>query len=293
MKNGSWTQVAPIICVQEINGGKILLGNNMSCSVVGIGTVAINMFDGMTRTLKEVRHAPDLKRNLIYLRTLDESGYNFKVEIGKLTISKAVMTTCYLVNRTPSSAIDLKTLEELWSGKPSNYDHLRIFGCTTYVHQSEGKLVTRSIKCIFLGYPEGVKGYKLWNKESSGIKKDSKNKSLTLDKDHFKFEVELSSQDGHDQQNDLAHGGLETKGTKVIGSNVEGGVGTNSQEAGLDYLLSRDRAKRNIKPPDKFGFADLIAYALLTTMEYEESEPLSYQEAINNNEAMSEEFESL
>ena len=224
---------------------------------------------------------------------------------------EAVMTTCYLVNRTPSSAIDLKTLEELWSGKPSNYDHLRIFGCTTYVHQSEGKLVTRSIKCIFLGYPEGVKGYKLWNKESSGvkiiisrdvvfnenemlfmrtntagIKKDSKNKSLTLDKDHFKFEVELSSQDGHDQQNDLAHGGLETKGTKVIGSNVEGGVGTNSQEAGLDYLLSRDRAKRNIKPPDKFGFADLIAYALLTTMEYEESEPLSYQEAINNNESM-------
>ena len=79
----------------------------------------------------------------------------------------------------------------------------------------------------------------------------------------------------------------------MIGSNVEGGVGTNSQEAGLDYLLSRDRAKRNIKPPDKFGFADLIAYALLTTMEYEESEPLSYQEAINNNEAMSEEFESL
>ena len=91
MKNGSWTQVAPIICVQEINGGKILLGNNMSCSVVGIGTVAINMFDGMTRTLKEVRHAPDLKRNLIYLRTLDESGYNFKVEIGKLTISKGTI----------------------------------------------------------------------------------------------------------------------------------------------------------------------------------------------------------
>ena len=84
----------------------------------------------------------------------------------------------------------------------------------------------------------------------------------------------------------------------MTGSNVEGGAGTNSQEVGLDYLLSRDRAKRNIKPPHRFGFADLIAYALLTTMEYEESEPLSYQEAINNNESMkwlttmTEEFES-
>ena len=67
------------------------------------------------------------------------------------------MTACYLINRTPSSAIDFKTLEELWSGKPSNYDHLRIFGCTTYVHQSEGELELRSIKCIYLGCPEGVK----------------------------------------------------------------------------------------------------------------------------------------
>ena len=134
---------------------------------------------------------------------------------------------------------------------------------------------------------------------TTGTKEDYESRSLTLDKDHFDFEVELSSQDGHDQQNDLAHGGLETEDTKVIGSNVEGGAGTNSQEAGLDYLLSRDRAKRNIKPLNRSGLADLIAYALLTAMEYEESESLSYQEVINNNEsmkwfiAMSEEFESL
>ena len=63
----------------------------MSCSMVGIGTVAINMFDGMTITLKEVRHVPNLKRNIISLGTLDESGYSFKVGNGKLTIFKGVM----------------------------------------------------------------------------------------------------------------------------------------------------------------------------------------------------------
>ena len=63
----------------------------MSCSMVGIGTVAINMFDGMTITLKEVRHVPDLKRNIISLGTLDESSYSFKVGNGKLTILKGVM----------------------------------------------------------------------------------------------------------------------------------------------------------------------------------------------------------
>ena len=94
----------------------------------------------------------------------------YSSSLSKHFWGEAVLTACYLVNRTPSSAIDLKTLEELWSGKPSNYDHLRIFGCTTYVHQSEGKLEQRSIKCIFLGYPEGIKGYRLWNKESPGVK---------------------------------------------------------------------------------------------------------------------------
>ena len=94
----------------------------------------------------------------------------YSSSLSKHFWGETVMIVCYLVNRTTSSAIDFKTPEELWFGKPSNYDHLRIFGCITYVHQSEGKLKPRSIKCIFLGYIEGIKGYRLWNKESSGIK---------------------------------------------------------------------------------------------------------------------------
>ena len=74
---------------------------------------------------------------------------------------EVVMTTCYLLNRTPSSAMNFKTPKERWFVKPFNYDYLRIFWCIAYVHQSEEKLKPRSIKCIFLGYPEGVKGYRL------------------------------------------------------------------------------------------------------------------------------------
>ena len=92
------------------------------------------------------------------------------VQLSKHFWGETIMIVCYLVNRIASSAIDFKTPEELWFGKSSNYEHHRIFGCTAYVHQSEGKLEPRSIKCIFLGYIEGIKGYRLWNKESSGIK---------------------------------------------------------------------------------------------------------------------------
>ena len=67
----------------------------------------------------------------------------YSSSLSKHFWGEAVMTACYLVNRIPSSAINFKTPEELWFGKPSNYDHLRIFRCIAYVHQSKGILEPR------------------------------------------------------------------------------------------------------------------------------------------------------
>ena len=58
----------------------ILMGNNASCTVVGIGIVRIRMFDGVVCTLGDVRHVPDLKRNLTSLSTLDAKGYKYTGE---------------------------------------------------------------------------------------------------------------------------------------------------------------------------------------------------------------------
>ena len=79
--------------------------------------------------------------------------------------AEAVTTACYLVNRSPSTAIECKTPEEVWSGKPPQYDHLRLFGCPAYVHVRQNKLEPRALKCVFLGYGDGVKGYRLWCKD--------------------------------------------------------------------------------------------------------------------------------
>ncbi|GKF60462.1 retrovirus-related pol polyprotein from transposon TNT 1-94, partial [Tanacetum coccineum] len=37
-------------------------------------------------------------------------------------------------NRSPSTAIEKKTPIEMWSGHPSDYEMLRIFGCVAYSH---------------------------------------------------------------------------------------------------------------------------------------------------------------
>ena len=51
------------------------MGNEASCSIVGIGDVRIIMFDGIVRTLTGVLHVSSMNRHLISLATLDEEGF--------------------------------------------------------------------------------------------------------------------------------------------------------------------------------------------------------------------------
>lgn len=68
----------------------------------------------------------------------------------------------HLINRSHSSTIGFKTSQEIWVGKLSNYDYLRVFGCVVYAHTRTDKLEPMAMKYIFIGYPKRVKGYNLW-----------------------------------------------------------------------------------------------------------------------------------
>eukprot|EP00253_Pinus_taeda_P004576 PITA_04576 len=86
--------------------------------------------------------------------------------LGQEFWAEAVDTACYLVNRSPSSALEDKTPQEVWTGKKPSLSHLRVFGCDAYVHvpkEKRTKLDSKSEKCIFIRYKDGLKGYKLWN----------------------------------------------------------------------------------------------------------------------------------
>ena len=71
------------------------------------------------------------------------------------------------VNRSSMSDVFEKTLYEAWVGKRPSLAHLRVFGCDAFVHipkERRKKLDSKSEKCIFVGYKDGVQGYKLWNR---------------------------------------------------------------------------------------------------------------------------------
>ncbi|GLJ22727.1 hypothetical protein SUGI_0428190 [Cryptomeria japonica] len=78
----------------------------------------------------------------------------------------AVATTCYMLNRSPTSTLVDKTPMEAWSRKKPSLRHIHVFGLEAYAHVpkvSRSKLDNKAVKCIFIGYGIGVKGYKLWN----------------------------------------------------------------------------------------------------------------------------------
>jgi hypothetical protein len=70
------------------------------------------------------------------------------------------------------SALDDKTPHEVWTEKKPALQHLRVFGCDAYVHvpkENRSKLDKKVEKCIFIGYKDGVKDYKLWNPDIKKI----------------------------------------------------------------------------------------------------------------------------
>ena len=73
------------------NGGMVQMDNDATCPVIGIGTVKIKMFDGVVRVLSNVRHVPDLRKNLISLGVLDDLGYSYSLKGGIMKITKGAL----------------------------------------------------------------------------------------------------------------------------------------------------------------------------------------------------------
>lgn len=98
-----------------------------------------------------------------------------------------MLTATYIINRLPSRAIDNGTPYEILFGKIPNNDHLRVFGCLAYAHdnkKSGDKFGERGRKCIFVGYPNCQKGYRLYDLES---KKIYTSRDVKFFEEHFPY----------------------------------------------------------------------------------------------------------
>jgi transposase InsO family protein len=51
----------------------------------------------------------------------------FNASMGRQFWAEAASTTCYLINRPPSTTIEKKTPMKVWSGSLSDYSQLKVF----------------------------------------------------------------------------------------------------------------------------------------------------------------------
>jgi Reverse transcriptase (RNA-dependent DNA polymerase)/Integrase core domain len=145
----------------------------------------------------------------------------FQNNVPKTFWSEAVLIATYLINRLLSAKLNFKSPLEILFGRKNNLGHLRVFGCTCFVHKNRvNKLHFTSIKTIFLGYSFQKKGYKCY---------DPKDKKLYISRDVSFFENEPFYKNNQDDNIErisscdflyLIVTNIETRETSSIVSNV-------------------------------------------------------------------------
>jgi transposase InsO family protein len=76
---------------------------------------------------------------------------------------EAVVTAVYILNRSPTKALNGRMPYEAWHGRKLAVSHLRVFGCLAFGKELGhiGKLDDRSTPGVFIGYAEGSKAYRI------------------------------------------------------------------------------------------------------------------------------------
>ena len=70
------------------NFERVKMGNDSYADIVGIGDICVRANTGYTLILKDVRHVPDIRLNLISTHVLDKEGYDNYFHDGKWRLSK-------------------------------------------------------------------------------------------------------------------------------------------------------------------------------------------------------------
>ncbi|GJW09834.1 hypothetical protein Tco_1575661 [Tanacetum coccineum] len=74
--------------LKVIDGGSVQLGDNRTCTIKGTRKVKIQLHDGSSFILEDVRYVPRLRRSLISLGTLEKKGYIVKMQMGTIKVIK-------------------------------------------------------------------------------------------------------------------------------------------------------------------------------------------------------------
>jgi hypothetical protein len=211
----------------------------------------------------------------------------------------AVACAVHVMNRSPTKIVKNRVPEKAWSGMTCNVSHFRVFGCVAYAHvpkQLRKKLDDRSEKCIFLGYGEQTKAYKLYNPITKKVIlsrdvlfKEEESWNGTIDKGMGAAIPQ--PEDGEDeeligQQDPVASSPIANTPERTPRNSVRGEASSPQSGNESDYSNKKTRRLTDI-------YDELDAN---TNYVFIASEPVFYEEAVKQEHwvnAMDEEIDSI
>ena len=94
------------------------------------------------------------------------------MRVDRVWWAEAVMTVAHIINRAPNSArVDMSPWESLTGEKP-DLSYFRVFGSSGFYRVDDSKrskLDPKANRCLFLGYSETSKAYRVWDYELSRV----------------------------------------------------------------------------------------------------------------------------
>ena len=215
--------------------------------------------------------------------------------------AEALSTAVYLVNRSPTTTLEDMTPYEAWTGRKPSVNHLKVFGCSAYMHipkDERKKLDPKANKCILLGYGAVRKGYRLYDQKCShiiysrdvifnesvrGVEIEHEENRL-IEVEEVKVESSLNESTPVEiEQNEENMEEPDTEGENVIEPDTEG-------ENVIEPEIRR--SNREIHCPDRYG-------VWIYNVNEQEREPMTVKEALDSSEkdkwryAMQKEIESM
>ncbi len=110
---------------------------------------------------RAIRTIVTIGRCLLHHASLDKSFW-----------AEAAQTAIYIKNRLPSPKCDTKTPFEMVYGDKPSVQHMRVFGCLAYALTPKEKRLKwdpKARECVFVGYQESSKAYRLYDIEGGKV----------------------------------------------------------------------------------------------------------------------------
>ena len=205
--------------------------------------------------------------------------------------AEAVNTAVYLQNRSPTTALDgITPYESLFNKKP-DVTNLRVFGCVDSYVNKQTKLNAKSKKVIFVGYPDSIKGYKLFDPVTHKFIRSRdvvfiEGKFHDFGEEHsiqtriysIEDDVKVNAQDALVENERVNHGEAEQPVPEPENHNQR--VGATYEENFIREGQNLD-AKRQRRPPTRF---DEEVYAAADNRIADINEPMNIQDIYDHLE---------